>query len=204
VDISQQIISIFILGFIGGSIPGPILASTFTEALRKGFFKSLRIIFFAAVSEIIVASLIMFLLFSINVPQGVYYGMSFIGAVVLLWLAKQIWAIRKLSDKGELFNFQKIFVLTIFNGPLWIVWSTVCVPQAYILNQQIPGGSILFLVIFEIGWFASTVLLTFIFSRFRNLLVKENVVSLVFKFFALVLIFFSLRLVVTSIMFFAK
>jgi threonine/homoserine/homoserine lactone efflux protein len=130
--------------------------------------------------------------------------MSFIGAVVLLWLAKQIWAIRKLSDKGELFNFQKIFVLTIFNGPLWIVWSTVCVPQAYILNQQIPGGSILFLVIFEIGWFASTVLLTFIFSRFRNLLVKENVVSLVFKFFALVLIFFSLRLVVTSIMFFAK
>ena len=201
-DLITQFVSIFTLGFIGGSIPGSILASTFTEAQRKGFIGSLRVIMFAAISEIIVASLIMFLLFSINIPQGVYYGISFIGAGVLIWLAKQVWSIKKLNDKGKLFSFRKIFLLTIFNGPLWIVWSTVCVPQAYVLSKEISGGLIFFMIIFELGWFSSTLLLTFLFSRFRNLLIKEQVISIVFKVFALTLTFFAVRLVITSMMYF--
>lgn len=201
-DLITQLIGIFTLGFIGGSIPGSILASTFTEALRKGFIGSLRVIMFAAISEIIVASLIMFLLFSVDIPQGIYYGISFIGAGVLIWLAKQIWSIKKINDKGELFNFKKIFLLTIFNGPLWIVWSTVCVPQAYVLSKEISGGLIIFMTIFELGWLSSTLLLTFLFSRFRHILIKEHVVSVVFKIFALTLTFFAIRLVITSIMYF--
>ena len=203
-DLIAQFLSIFLLGFIGGAIPGPILASAFTEILRAGFIKSLRVIMFAAISEIIVATLIMFILFSINIPQSIYYGISFFGSIVLVWLAKQIWSIKKIDGKGELFDFKKIFLLTIFNGPLWIVWSTICVPQAYLLSRKIIGGQILFLVIFEIGWFASTLLLTFLFSRFRELLIKGKVVSVVFKLFALTLIIFAVRLAVTSILFFFK
>lgn len=194
-----QFFSIFVLGFIGGSIPGSILASTFTEVLRKGFIKSLRVVFYAAISEIIVAALIMFILFSVQIPQSFFYIISIIGALVLLWLARQIWAIKKINDQGELFSLKKIFLLTIFNGPLWIVWSTICVPQAFLLGQQIKGGQILFLIIFELGWFASTLLLTFIFSRFRPLLIKERVVSLLFRVFALVFVVFAIRLLVTSL-----
>lgn len=113
-----ELFSIFTLGFIGGSIPGPILTSAFTETVREGFIKSLRIIGFALISEVIVASCIMFLLFAVHIPQSIFYGISFVGAVVLVWIAWQIWGIKKLNDKGKIFNFKKIFLLTVFNGPL--------------------------------------------------------------------------------------
>lgn len=203
-ELLLQFFSIFVLGFIGGSIPGPILTSAFTETVREGFVRSLRVIVFALISEVIVASCIMFLLFSIHIPQSIFYGISFLGALVLVWIASQIWAIKKLSDKGKLFNFQKIFLLTVFNGPLWIFWSTICVPQAYILSQKIPAGQVLFLLLFEVGWLTATLILTFLFSRFRPILTKEGVVSKVFKVFAVILILFAIRLVTTSFFFFVK
>jgi threonine/homoserine/homoserine lactone efflux protein len=199
-----QFLSIIMLGFIGGAVPGSILTSAFTETVRKGFIKSLRVILYAFVSEIIVALCIMFIFFSIRMPQSVFYGISFIGALVLVWIAIQIWSVKKLNDKGKLFDFKKIFLLTIFNGPLWIFWSTICVPQAYLLNQKIIGGQLVFLILFEFGWLSSTLLLTFLFSRFRPLLIREGVISKVFKTFALVLSAFAIRLIITSIFFFFK
>ena len=199
-----QFFSIFLLGFIGGAIPGAILTSAFTEVLREGFVKSLKVVLFAGISEIIVASFILFALFSVHIPQGIFYIISFIGALVLIWIAKQIWGIKKLHDNGKIFNFQKIFLLTVFNGPLWIFWSTICVPQAYMLSQKIQGGQIVFLILFEIGWFTSTLLLTFLFSRFRPFLVREGVVSKVFKVFAFILMLFAVRLVFTSLAFFLQ
>lgn len=201
-DLLLEFGSIFLLGFIGGSIPGAILTSAFTEVLREGFIKSLKVVFYALVSEVIVASFILLALFSVKIPQGIFYGISFVGALVLVWIASQIWAIKKLHDNGKIFDFKKIFLLTVFNGPLWIFWSTICVPQAYILSQKIAGGQALFLLFFEIGWLSATLILTFLFSRFRPLLVKEGVVSKVFKVFAGILLLFAIRLVVTSVMFF--
>lgn len=191
--------SIFILGFIGGAIPGPILTSVFTEVVRKGFGKSLQVIFFAALSEIIVATCILLILFSVHIPQTVFYAISFIGAGVLVWLAMQIWHIKKFGDKGKIFTFKKIFLLTVFNGPLWIFWTTICVPQAYVLSQKIAAGQIVFLFVFELGWFVSTCVLTYLFSRFRPLLIKEKVISNVFKIFALILLLFAYKLFVEGI-----
>ncbi|HEX7042852.1 MAG TPA: hypothetical protein VF189_06375 [Patescibacteria group bacterium] len=203
-DLLFEFISIVVLGLIGGSIPGAILTSAFTEVIREGFLKSLKVIFYALISEVIVASLILVLLFSIHIPQTVFYLISFVGALVLIWIAKQIWAIKKLHDNGKIFDFKKIFLLTFFNGPLWIFWTTICVPQAYILSKKVVFGQGLFLFLFEIGWLSATLLLTFIFSRFRPLLVKEGVVSKVFKLFAIILGFFAIRLVVESISYFVK
>jgi len=137
-------------------------------------------------------------------PQSVFYGISFIGALVLIWIAVQIWSIKKLDDKGKLFDFKKIFLLTIFNGPLWIFWSTICVPQAYLLSKKIVGGQLVFLALFELGWLSSTLLLTYLFSRFRPLLIKEGVIANVFKTFALILIVFAIRLILTSTFYFFK
>lgn len=203
-NIFLELLSIFVLGFIGGSIPGPILTSAFTETVRKGFIKSLDVIFFALLSEIIVASFIMIVIFTLHIPQGFFYAISFIGALVLIWMATEIWKIKKLHDKGKIFDFKKIFLLTVFNGPLWIFWSTICVPQAFILSKKITGGQILFLLLFELGWLASTVLLTLLFSRFRPLLIKPGIISQVFKFFAIILLLFAVRLVLDSYFFFVK
>lgn len=202
--ISFELLSIFTLGLIGGSVPGPILTSAFTESLRGGFVKSLKVVFFALLSEVIVAASILFVLFSIQIPQAIFYAVSFIGALVLVWMATQIWKIKKLHEKGIIFDFKKIFLLTVFNGPLWVFWSTICVPQAYLLSKRMQFGQVIFLLVFEIGWLSATLLLTFLFSRFRPLLIKEGIVSKVFKLFAGVLILFVVRLVFTSITYFLK
>lgn len=199
-----QLLSIALLGFIGGSIPGPILTSAFTETVREGFLGSLRVVAYALLSEVLVASFILLLLFSVHIPQSIFYAISFVGALVLVWMASQIWAIKKLSDKGKIFDFKKIFLLTVFNGPLWIFWSTICVPQAYVLSQKIPMGQVLFLLLFELGWLSATLILTFLFSRFRPLLTREGIMSKVFKVFAAILILFALNLVVTSLSFFFR
>jgi len=196
-----QLISVFLLGLIGGANPGPILTASFTEALRKGFIKSLRVIFMAMIAETIVAIFILTLFFSIDIPQIVFYLISFIGAGVLAWLALQIWKIKEFGSGGEIFSFKKIFLLTVFNGPFWVFWITICVPQAFLLKEKITAGHIIFLILFELGWLIATIFLTFIFSRFRPLLTKRNLISIIFKIFSLILIFFAVRLTTESIIF---
>jgi threonine/homoserine/homoserine lactone efflux protein len=197
-----QLLGIFALGFIGGATPGPVLTASFTESLRKGFIKSLPIVFMAMISEIIIALFILTLFFSLNVPESIFYIISFIGAGVLVWLALQVWKIKDIGGEGKVFDFKKIFLLMIFNGPFWIFWITICVPQAFLLKEEIAFGQILFLVIFELGWLIATVSLVFIFSRFRSLLIKSNFVSIVFKVFSLILFYFAIKLAITSILYF--
>jgi len=107
-DILLQILSIFVLGLIGGSVPGPILAAAFTEALRRGFLKSLRVIFMAMIAETIVAIFVLVVFFSINLPQIIFYLISFLGAGVLVWLALQVWKIKELGGEGDIFFLENI------------------------------------------------------------------------------------------------
>ena len=202
-EILIQLFSIFILGLVGGANPGPILTASFTEALRRGFVKSLRVILMAMVAESAVAAFVLFLFFSIKIPQIVFYIISLVGAGVLVWLAIQIWKIKELGGEGEIFSFKKLFFITVFSGPFWVFWITICVPQAFLLEGKIIGGPILFLILFELGWLFSTVFLTFIFSRFRPLLTKSNFVPVIFKIFSLILLFFAVNLIVQSVMFLA-
>lgn len=199
--ILAQIASVFILGLLGGANPGPILMASFTEAFRKGFSKSLGIIFMALVSETIVALAILVVLFSVNIPEEFFYIISIIGAVVLTWIAWQVWKVREIGDNEEIFTLKKIFILTIFNGPFWIFWITICVPQAFLLKEKISGGQFLFLILFEIGWLLATLLLVFIFSRFREILSRKNLTPYVFKFFAILLSLFAIRLIFQSTVF---
>jgi len=198
-----QLISIFVLGLIGGSVPGPILASAFTESVRRGFGKSLIVIFRAFLAELIVVVFILTIFFSFNVPQSFFYLISFAGAIVLIYLALQVWKIERIGDKeGELFSFGKIFTLTVLNGSFWIFWITICVPQAFLLKERVPQGHLLFLLLFELGWISATVLWTFIFSRFRSFLTKEKVVPVVFKIFSLILLYFAINLLIEGFKFF--
>jgi threonine/homoserine/homoserine lactone efflux protein len=193
-----QLMSAGLLGLIGGSVPGPMLASAFTESLNKGFLRSLRVIFWAMASETLVAIFLLAAFFSFRIPQAVFSVISFLGAVVVVWLATQVYRIRGFNETGDIFSFSKIFLLTVLNGPFWIFWITICIPQAFSLRRKIAGGHIFFLILNELGWLFATVFWTFLFSRFRPLLSQGKLVSKSFKAIALILLFFAGKLLFES------
>lgn len=202
---SQQILTALILGLIGGIIPGPVLAATFTEILQFGFTKSLRIIFWAMLTETAVALLSLVILSSLGLSQSFFYGLSFIGAGILIWIATQLWKVKSL-DLGEKvhFGFGKISAMIITNGVLWTFWITVCIPKAIVLGEQIHYGQFLFLLLVEIGWLISTAGVAFVFSWFRKILSNPKAIPFMFKFFSIVFIYFALNMLHTSIVFFLQ
>jgi len=189
-----RIIEIVTLGIIGGAVPGPILTAVFTEIVSGGFKKGLRTVLSALIAESIVAFLILTALFTLHLPPAFFNFISIGGVVMLLWLAWQVWKIERVDGENKtIFSFSKIFILTVLSGPFWLFWITICVPRAYDLGKLVSGGQFLFLLLFEAGWLMMTTALAFIFSRFRSLLLKKQVVSMVFKVFSLILIFFALK-----------
>lgn len=200
----SQILEVLALGIIGGAVPGPILTAVFAEVLNKGFKRSLVVAVKALIAESLAAGLVLLFFFSWDILPDYFYIMSLGGAVVLFWIAKQVWGIEKVaSDKMEIFSFPKILLLTVLNGAFWIFWITICVPRAFELKQAIYGGHLLFLLIFEMGWFVSVMVLAYIFSKFRALLLKKKLVSTVFKIFALLLVFFGLKAIYGSVVYFS-
>jgi len=201
--IIDQVIGAFVVGFIGGAVPGPVLTTAMAESLRKGFGKSLGVIFRAMFSEIILAVLVLVAFSLVDVPQSFFYAISFVGAMILLWFAARLWKVKDIGEGGEVFSFAKIFFLMVCNGLFWLYWITVCVPMAFLLRQLLPLGQFVFLAGFELGWLASTAGVVFVFSRFRPLLVKKNLVPAAFKIFSAAFVLFAVRLAAESINFFA-
>jgi threonine/homoserine/homoserine lactone efflux protein len=200
---TQQILTALILGLIGGVIPGPVLAATFTEILQSGFLKSLRIVFWAMLTESFVALVSLVIFSSLGLPKSFFYALSFIGAGILVWIAVQLWKIKNLLLEEKVhFGVGKIAIMILANGVLWTYWITVCIPKAIALGGQIQYGEFLFLLLVEIGWLISTVLVAFAFSWFRGILSNPRVVPFLFKFFSVVFVYFALNMLYTSINFF--
>ena len=199
----SSLIEIFFLGLVGGAVPGPIMTSVFAEVLRGGFAKSLSVISRALVAESIVALFVLLSFSFLNLPEYAFQVISLGGATVLMWLAIQVWKVSAVEEGSkEIFSFSKIFVLTILNGGFWIFWITVAVPRVFLLDSLIPSGKFLFLLVFESGWLAAMLSLGFVFSHFRELLWKKDLVSATYKFLAILLAFFALKSVVGSVGYF--
>jgi threonine/homoserine/homoserine lactone efflux protein len=199
----KEIISAFVLGLIGGVIPGPVLAATFTEILQSGLLKSFRIILWAMFIETVVALVSLWVLSSMNFPESFFRSLSIAGAMILIWISTSIWKVHKI-DTGEKVHFSlgKISAMIMANGVLWTFWITVAVPKAILLSKEIVLGDYLFLLLVETGWLISTILVAYVFSRFRNVLSNPKVVPKVFKVFALVFAYFAIDMAYRSIRFF--
>lgn len=204
-EILQWLFGAFVLGVIAGSLPGQLMAAIFAEILNSGLLRSLRVVVWAMVSEIAIAVSILLVFFSLEVPKLFFHGISIVGAGVLIGLGIRVWKTRKIKGNNEnIFSFGAVFALMVFNGPLWIFWLTICLPQAFALHERIRGGQFLFLVGFETGWFLATLFWAFLFSRFRPLLSKPEFVPVVFKIFSLILFFFAVRMALASLGFFLE
>lgn len=184
----------FLLGLVGGAVPGPILTGTFTEILKSGFLSGLKVIFYAFIIETIGALLAIYIIYSLGLSLLAIKLISIIGAIVLFWLAWSIWRISEINtEKRSILSFYKIIILTAFNSGYWIFWIAVGVPKALLLDKTIFAGKFIFLGIFELAWLVMTVLLAFLFFKFRPILYKKNLVGATFKFFALILIYLGFR-----------
>lgn len=202
---NNEIISALILGLIGGVIPGPVLTATFTEILQSGFFKSLRIVFWAMFTETVVALASLLVLSSMGFSEAIFSGISFIGVGILIWIATSIWKVKRIDSEEKVhFSLGKISAMIMANGVLWTFWITVCVPRAISLGEKIYLGQFVFLALVEIGWLVSTVFVAVIFSRFRGMLSNPKVVPIIFKIFALIFVYFAFDMTYKSIMFFAS
>ena len=200
---TNEIISALILGLIGGVIPGPVLAATFTEILQSGFLKSLRIIFWAMLTETVIALVSLLILSSMNLSEAIFRIISFAGAGILIWIAISIWKVKRIDSEEKVhFSLGKISAMIMANGILWTFWMTVCVPKAISLGERIYLGQFVFLILVEIGWLVSTALVAIIFSRFRKMLSDPKIVPIIFKIFALIFFYFAVSMAYESIKFF--
>ena len=201
--IYNDIITATIIGLVSGIIPGPVLTTTFTEILQSGLTKSFRIILWSMLIETIVAFFSLAVLSSMHFSEAVFYGLSFIGAVILLWISTGIWKVKRIDTEEKVhFSFGKITAMILSNGVLWSFWIMVIVPKAILFNEKVTYGSFLYLIIVEIAWLVSTALAAFAFSRFRKILSDPKVVPVVFKIFALAFVYFSVDMFYRSIAFF--
>ena len=201
----NDLITAFVLGLIGGMIPGPVITAIFTEILQSSFMKSFRIIFIAMFTETLVALFSLVFFISLNFSEAFFRGISIIGAIILILIGISIWKIKKI-DSGEKvsFGFWKISAMIIANGVLWTFWITICVPKAIFLSNQLFLGEYYFLGLVEIGWLLSTIFLAFIFSRFRKLLSNPKMIPIIFKIFALAFFYFAIDMTYKGIIFFIQ
>lgn len=201
----HELVIAVLLGLIGGVIPGPVITAVFTEILQSGFSKSLRIILIAMVVETVVALFSLILFSALGLSESFFQGLSLLGAVILLWIARSIWRVQSL-DTGNTVHFSiwKIILMILSNGVLWTYWITICIPKAILLNDQITLGAYLFMGLVQMGWLASTLLVAFLFSRFRKVLSRPRIIPILFKIFALAFVYFAADMVLKSILFFTR
>src|SRR5690348_602533 len=95
----EGLLTAFVLGLIGGVIPGPLITSIFTEILQSGLLRGFRLVFLGMIVETFVASACLVGLASLNLPEALFRIISVVGAGILFWLALAIWKIKKIDSK---------------------------------------------------------------------------------------------------------
>jgi len=201
----HELVIALMLGLIGGVIPGPVITAVFTEILQSGYLKSLRIILIALVTETIVALISLVVLGSLGFNESFFRGLSLAGAFILIWIAISIWKVRSL-DSGEkvYFGLWKVVLMILSNGVLWTYWITICIPKAILLSDTVHLGEYLFMGLVQLGWLISTMLIAFLFSRFRKALSRPKVIPVLFKIFALAFAYFATDMIYKSIRYFIQ
>lgn len=197
--ILTRFLEVFALGFFAGLIPGPIVTALFTETIRAGQEKARRIIWTAALGEMLMSVISVFV-FSFFDPASVLFSaLSIFGTLVLLSIAVDLWKVSEIHEEEPLFSSKRIFFIAFLNGMAWVFWITVCTPQAIALGEEISYGRWLFIVLFEAGWICSTLALGFLFAYFRPYFQSNQKLNLLFRAVAIFFVFFALKLAYGSL-----
>lgn len=195
----------FLLGLVAGMVPGPILSALFTEVVQSGFYQSLRITVWAILAEALIACVSLFALLSLRLPESIFYGLSFVGAGILLSIAYSLFQMRDFGSQTRIyFSAPKLVSLMLGNGMVWMFWITVCAPQAVVLGQKVAHGEALFIVLMELGVCVSMSALACIFACFRSVVSHPSVAPVVLRFCAFVFAYFACIMIYASVAYFVR
>lgn len=201
----QELVIALMLGLIGGVIPGPVITAVFTEILQSGYLKSLRIIMIALVTETLVALFSLLVFDALGFNETFFRGLSLAGAAILIWISISLWKVRTLDSGDKVyFGLWKIVIMILSNGVLWTYWITICIPKAILLGDSLHLGQYIFMGLVQLGWLISTLMVAFLFSRFRLALSRPKVIPVLFKIFALAFAYFAIDMIIKSILYFIQ
>lgn len=190
----SHVLSVLSLGFFCGLIPGPVVTAIFTETIRAGKSSARRIVYWAAAGEVVMSVVCVSLLAFVPAEHSMFSVLGIFGALLLFSLAWDLWKIEEIREEEPLFSNRRVFFIAILNGMAWIFWITVCTPQAVELGRIVPYGRWLFIVLFELGWLASTLLLAQLFFLFRPYFQSNKTLHFFYRTVAIFFLFFGLKL----------
>jgi threonine/homoserine/homoserine lactone efflux protein len=162
----------FLLGLLGGVIPGAVLTILFVSAIRGGFRAALTVFLWAFASEVAIVGILLSIGMQFSVGEIGFRAIGFVGGLFLLYLAREVFKMRTFEGNEEgqaVFGPAKIFTLSLTNAPLYVFWITVCFPLIWELSAMwnLTTAGLSFFAVFELGWAMSTfiMLLMFVFAR---------------------------------------
>ena len=92
--------------------------------------------------------------------------------------------------------------MILSNGVLWTYWITICIPKAMLLGEDLHLGEYLFMGLVQMGWLISTLVVAFLFSRFRKVLSRPRIIPVLFKLFSLAFAYFAIDMIIKSLRYF--
>jgi threonine/homoserine/homoserine lactone efflux protein len=193
-----KLVEVYFLGLLCGLIPGPVVTSIFTETIRRGWRSGRRIVLWAAAGELVMSVVCVGALSMMDPHSVLFAVLSMFGALILLSLAWDLWRVDEISEEEPLFSRRRVFFLSLINGMAWIFWVTVCTPQAIALGTEFRGGQWVFIVLFELGWGTSTMLLCYLFEFFRPYFQSNKRLHHLYRFVAVLFLFFAGKLAIES------
>jgi len=191
------------LGFSAGVLPGPLQAYIISAALTMGWRRSIVIIFSPLITDIPIATAIVFILGQL--PEGVISWIRIAGGLFLLWLAygalKQYRAglhigapASSASTQGALLRGMAMNFLS--PGP-YLFWSTVTGPLLLEGLRQSLWHGVAFLLAFYGTFLGLLALTVFLFDRLRQL--DERVTRGLVLLTILILVVFSAQLMLQGL-----
>lgn len=193
-----RLLEVFSLGLLCGLIPGPVVTAIFTETIRRGWKSGRRIVIWAAAGELLMSVVCVGALSMVNPQSSIFAVLSMFGALILLSLSWDLWRVDEISEEEPLFSRRRVFFLSLINGMAWIFWITVCTPQAIALGTELRGGQWVFIVLFELGWGASTLALCYLFEYFRPYFQSNKRLHHLYRLVALLFLLFAGKLAIAS------
>ena len=193
----------FILGAIGGIVPGAVLTILLVSALQGGLKAGTQAFFWAMLSEVVIAGGLLLIATKLPLQAKVFSFIGLIGSVVLLYFAWQVFQLRsiRIQDDSTLFTPLKIFLLSATNAPLYIFWITICFPLIWQLANEwtLTLAASSYFILFEIGWSITTFIMLLLFVFSRKVLTNEHIMHKVFILVSLLLAGFGIRMLIKSI-----
>jgi len=200
----QILIEAFLLGLVGGIVPGSILTILLVSVLQGGFKAGIRAFSWCVIAEVSVVLVLLAIMLSLPITPDVFLYLAIVGGLVLFYFASQILKLSKIDhpdNSDTVFSAKQIYLLSATNAPLYIFWITVCTPLIWQLAEQFElyTSAFYFMVAFELGWGLSTFCIILLFAKSRNLLTNPKVMTKVYLGIALFMTLLGIRMWYTAL-----